>query len=95
MIGILILSLFTSIFFFWLYACIFFRINEFEAQNIAIQVIRDKYSKLCWGGFEKYLWMEPHGYDARYEFYSDNWRCNIYINISSYWAYDTGIMPDN
>ncbi len=79
---------------FWVGYLYFFvdRISEIDARNIALDVIKTKYSTICGGNFEKHLTLKIDGYNAKYEFYSDNGTCNIFIDINQFGWQENGIM---
>ena len=71
------------------------RISEIDARNIALDVIKKKYSTICGGNFEKHLKLKIDGYNAKYEFYSDNGTCNIFVDMNEFGSYEDGIWDNS
>lgn len=90
MTGLFILSIIS----FFSYYMIF-SISDSESREIALRVIKEKYSHMCGGNFEKYLTVRIDWYHSKYEYYADNGTCNIFIDIDKFGSYESWIMPND
>lgn len=94
-IKVLLIIILWLILLYILYSFLFLQISQSEATDIAHKVIQEKYSTACGGGFEKNLQLTINHPDAKYSFYSDNWQCNIFVDVSRFGSYHYWFMPDN
>lgn len=87
----------VAMYLFWIGYLYFFvdRISEIDARNIVLNVIKTKYSTICGGNFEKHLTLKVDGHNAKYEFYSDNGTCNIFVDVNEFGGYENGIMENS
>ena len=85
---------YTSLIIVFLYFAysIFYSISENDAGEIARKLLVEKYSTICWWGFEKNLTLGTRN-SRDYDFTSDNDRCELYIFVSRFWYTESGVMP--
>lgn len=71
---------------------LFYNISEEEAKEIAKRVLKEKYSDICHGWFEKEL-IPSDSYNGGFGFETENSYCDFYIHVDKFWWYEWGIMP--